>query len=152
DWCDYLIVLLSLEAVKSEMVLAEIRRAYRRQKDVGRPRFIPIRVRNTDELAYELDAYLGGISIAVWNEEADSAKLLTELRAALAGTATEFRPKSPDKSNITGTNPTQITGARPSPACDPRLLRRPGGTIKLSDPFYLRRPVDDEAEAAAMRG
>jgi hypothetical protein len=41
---------------------------------------------------------------------------------------------------------------KPAPAIDPRLLRAPGGTIRVDSRFYVGRPADDRIEAVAQRG
>jgi hypothetical protein len=144
-WCDFLIVLLSADAVGSEMVVGEIRRAHHRRK-----RFLPVRVRYDHELDYELDSYLGRLQYAKWNRDDDTDGLLKELLAAVGtgdGAAIELS-KRPDET--TGIQ-TRADGDRPRHTCDPRLLRAPGGTTGLRDPFYIRRAPDGEVEAAAAR-
>jgi AAA-like domain/TIR domain len=144
-WCDYLIVLLSAEAVDSEMVVGEIRRAHRRRKTV-----LPVRVRNDDELDYELDSYIGRLQYAKWDEEADSERVLAELAAAIARVTSgpiEFSERPSDTFGIRAPSDRQ----RPLYTCDPRLLRAPGGTARLRDPLYFSRAPDAEAEAAARR-
>src|SRR5258707_13361020 len=56
--CDVFIALLTSEAMWSEMVIDEIARAHRLQRASGRPRIIPIRVRNKHDFPYPLSAYL----------------------------------------------------------------------------------------------
>jgi hypothetical protein len=69
-WCDYLIVLISADAVGSEMVVGEIRGAHRRRK-----RFLPVRVQYGEELDYELDSYLGRLQYAKWEKVEDTEGL-----------------------------------------------------------------------------
>jgi len=144
-WCDYLIVLLSADAVGSEMVVGEIRRAHHLRK-----RFLPVRVRYGEELDYELDSYLGRVQYAKWDGDTDTEGLLKELVAAgmrVDGTSVEFGEHSEEIAN----NLTRGYGDRPRHTCDPRLLRAPGGTAWLRDPLYIRRGPDDDIEAAAAR-
>jgi hypothetical protein len=143
-WCDCLIVLLSADAVGSEMVVGEIRRAQRRRK-----RFLPVRVRYSDELDYELDSYLGRLQYAKWEGDADTENLLKELLAVIS--QVEDTAKFGERPGKTAAAPIQADTGRPRHAFDPRVLRRPGGNAWLKDPFYIRRWPDDEIEAAAAR-
>ncbi len=58
EWCDFLVVLLSEDAIHSEMVQAEIRLAHRRRSRDGRPALLPVRVCYDGPLDYELDSVL----------------------------------------------------------------------------------------------
>jgi hypothetical protein len=144
-WCDYLIVLLSADAVGSEMVVGEIRRAHHQRK-----RFLPVRVRYDDELDYELDSYLGRLQYAKWDRDADTVRLLEELVAVVrrADDAPVGFREGPD---ATAGIRTRTREDRPLYKCDPRPLRAPGGTVGLRDPLYIRRGPDAEIEAAAAR-
>jgi hypothetical protein len=143
-WCDYLIVLLSADAVGSEMVVGEIRRAHRQRR-----RFLPIRVRYSDELDYELDSYLGRLQYAKWEGDADTDNLLQELLAALG--QGDDPAKFGARPGETAAAPIQADTTRPRHAFDARLLRIPGGIARLQDPFYIRRAPDEEVDAAAAR-
>ena len=76
-WCDHLVVLLSERSMHSEMVQAEVRLAQRRQRDTGRPRIIPLRVRYFGPLEYELELYLGNLQYIPWNgpDESDRGSM-----------------------------------------------------------------------------
>jgi hypothetical protein len=150
NWCDYLIVLLSKDAVGSEMVVGEVRRAHHQQKRSGRPHLLPIRVRYDNELDYELDAYLGRLHYAKWDGDADSQKLLAEVRG-MVDVAIGLPKASGVAQTDTGAIQPRPDQERPHYTCDPRLLRAPGGTARLRDPLYIRRAPDDEAEVAAGR-
>ena len=149
-WCDFLVVLLSPESVHSEMVLGEVRMAHRQRRRDGRPRVLPVRVRYEGPLDYELDSYLARVQYASWSGAADSPHVLNAIvgvaaPGALRGAAdapARFHPPPPAEDGV----------GRPAPGEDLRtLFPPPGGTIRVSDDFYLRRPVDDMIEAAAAR-
>jgi hypothetical protein len=147
-WCDYLIVLLSAESVQSEMVQGEIRRAHRYRDSDGRPHILPVRVRFDGQLDYELDSYLARAQYARWQSNDDSTRILEELIAAA---------ETPGTSEVEGiecelSEPPSFAPQKPAPSIDPRLLRAPGGTIRVDSKFYLRRPADDRIETAAQRG
>jgi AAA domain-containing protein/TIR domain-containing protein len=146
DWCDYFIVLLSDQSVKSEMVQGEIRRAHHRRRPDGCPCILPIRVRFDDPLDYELDSYLSRLQYLLWREPGDSETVLTSIRDL----AKQGDSKLTDGLEFTTTalppNPT----APPRVSVDPRFRRRqPGGGIEASDPFYIRRGADDRVAEIA---
>jgi hypothetical protein len=146
-WCDYLIVLLSADAVRSEMIVGEIRRARRQRR-----RLLPIRVRYYDELDYELNSYLGRLQYLTWEGDADTERVVRELAAAVVQidhAASETDERLGETAGIRV--PAHTDPDRPRHTLDPRLLRTPGGTLGLQDPFYIRRAADVEVEAAAAR-
>ena len=145
DWCDFLVVLLSERSIQSEMVLGEVRMAHRKRRQDGRPQILPLRVRYDGPLDYELDSYLARVQYAHWGGAADTSHVLSEIVAVaaleqlrdVAEAPAAFR--SPPIANHLG---------RPQPSEDLRPLL-PGGTMKLSDEFYVRRRSDDLVEATA---
>ena len=149
DWCDFLIVLLSETSVHSEMVLGEVRIAYRKRRQDGRPRILPLRVRYDGQLDYELESYLARVQYARWGGAVDTPHVLSEIVAVAApdqlreavDAPAVFRPPSVENDF-----------SRPQPSEDLRpLFPPPGGTIRLNDDFYLRRGADDLVEQAARR-
>ncbi|MFN7227429.1 MAG: toll/interleukin-1 receptor domain-containing protein, partial [Synechococcaceae cyanobacterium] len=82
---DVLVLLLSAEAVGSEMVLAEVETAQRLQKFLGKPRILPVRVAYAEILPYPLSAYLNPLQWALWDSPADTQPLLADLERAMAG-------------------------------------------------------------------
>jgi hypothetical protein len=144
-WCDYLIALLSADAVGSEMVVGEIRRAHQQRKQL-----LPVRVRYNGQLDYELDSYLGRLQYAKWEKDADTERLLQELVARI-GQADHAAINFGQRSDQTLSLPIPADRDRPRHTCDPRLLRAPGGTTGLRDPFYVRRAPDGEVETVAER-
>jgi pimeloyl-ACP methyl ester carboxylesterase len=144
-WCDYLIVLLSSDAVVSEMVVGEIRRAHHKRK-----RFLPIRVRYDDELDYELDSYLGRLQYAKWSGDSDTPTLVAELVAAV-DSGGELPINFGERHDNMVAIRALPDGDRPRHTCDPRSLRAPGGTAGLRDLLYIARAPDEEIEAAAAR-
>lgn len=144
EWCDFLVVLLSAESVQSEMLQGEVRRAHHRHQADGRPRILPLRVRFDGLLDYELDSYLSRLQYLSWRGPDDSKSVLKKLAGLQLATG--------EQSGATGSEPVEApqphagaeTDQRPRASADPRLSRQqPGGAIKASDPFYIRRDVDD---------
>ena len=146
DWCDALIVLLSEASIHSEMVLGEVRMAHHKRRRDGRPHILPIRVRYDGPLDYELESYLARIQYLPWKGPADTARGLDEILTALAP------GKEPEREPPLGPSPVDLDPRRPQPSEDVRpLFPPPGGTIKLRDDFYVRRPSDNLVDAIAVR-
>ena len=146
DWCDALIVLLSEASIHSEMVLGEVRMAHHKRRRDGRPHILPIRVRYDGPLDYELESYLARIQYLPWKGPADTARGLDEILTALAP------GKEPEREPPLGPSPVDLDPRRPQPSEDVRpLFPPPGGTIKLRDDFYVRRPSDNLVDGIAVR-
>ena len=85
--CDVFVPLLTAEAMWSEMVIDEISRAHRLRRASGKPRMIPIRVKNKQDFPYPLSAYLNLIQWFSWDSEANTGRLLDILETILGGRA-----------------------------------------------------------------
>jgi hypothetical protein len=145
EWCDHFIVLLSPDAVVSEMVVGEVRRAHRRSQRDGAPALLPVWVGVVGDLGYELDAYLARLQYHACSGANEVESLLTEILRAIEtqSTASPSPPRRPLPS------PVSLGSQRPSPFADAR--REPGGTVPGNDPLYIRRHQDILAEQAATR-
>jgi AAA-like domain/TIR domain len=155
EWCDYLVVLLSKNVLNSEMVHAEVRLAFQRLKRTNAaPIILPIRVRNEDELGYALGAYLNPLQQVSWNTQADSEMILRKLLEAAVTEGPEAGPEDPlNNIGAGGAAREREDFSRPRPAVDPRAFSAPGGSIKLQDPFYVKRNADMlVAQRAKIRG
>lgn len=148
-WCEFLVVLLSKHSVHSEMVLGEVRRAHRRRRRDGHPRILPIRVNYDGTLDYELDSYLARIQFLNWGTPADSSKILQKVLVVATSSFTEATEEAPPAAIL---SPGEFSTGRPQAAEDIRtLFPAPGGTIKLDDEFYIRRPGDVVVEELARK-
>jgi hypothetical protein len=132
---DYLIVFLTAESGRSEMVRGEIEIARRAAAVQSFPRILPVRVGFDGPLPYPLNAYLDSIQYAVWNEPADTPRLQKALLAAIRGEG--------GTAAVMG-KPAQIS-ARDSAPTYAAPLPVPGGALDVDDPWYLPRPTDAEA-------
>jgi hypothetical protein len=132
---DYLIVFLTADSSRSEMVRGEIEMARHRAAAASRPRILPVRVNFDGSLPYPLNAYLDNIQYAVWNQPADTPRLLAQLLTAMNGAfptgARAGQAAAPTVENL------------PPPYAAP--LPVPGGTLDVDDPWYLPRPTDATA-------
>ncbi len=149
-WCDYLVVLLSENSMDSEMVLEEVRMAHQIQRRQGRPHLIPVRVRYQGPLEYELHNYLGHLQYVVWDGADDTEGLLDNLLNAMqpVGSAVE-EPAFAERLEADRQPRVARDPIRPRASADARVLFVPDGSVRLDDPYYIRRCVDEQAEARA---
>jgi hypothetical protein len=145
---DFLVVLLSPESMKSDMVLEEVRFADLQWRDTGRPRILPIRLGYEGLLPYPLNEYLRPLQYALWRSEADTPYVARRILNAMEGAETLHRyseasahaavQQTVSKSTMAG-----MPIAEPHSNFDPRLiLEAPGGSVDLESPFYIERRAD----------
>ena len=149
---DFLIALLSEESANSEMVQAEVRRAYEYRKLQGHPCILPVRIAYEGLLPYSIDALLDPLQYIIWQNETDNQRVGDDILAAIAGRLPQQRPIQVEPVGATsiisedGTPiPDEDSLHPPLPAYDPRFLEEleaPGGTVKLRDKFYIEREAD----------
>jgi AAA-like domain/TIR domain len=144
--CDFFIVLLSENSAQSEMVQTEVLLAHQGRRKDGRPVILPVRVRFSGQLDYELESYLSRIQYTVWNEPSDTDRAIRDILNAIAvGGVTAQETKSADvTAAVRSADP-----SRPMPSVDRRLLRTPGGVLSEDDPYYVERPQDGVIEDMA---
>jgi hypothetical protein len=146
-WCDFLIVLISESSVSSEMVQAEVRRAYQASKTEGRSKILPVRVAYTGPIGYELDSYIGKLQYALWQNATDDESIVAKVLQAAAGQAVPLDPSE------TPAAPAAQSADRPDPKADMRLIREsvdaPGSPLATDNPFYVRRAADDRIRVFA---
>jgi hypothetical protein len=82
---NYLIIFMSGSSVHSEMVIAEIETAHHHGKAHGKPAILPVRLNFNEPLVYPLSAYLNPLQWALWDKDADTPKLIAELKQAISG-------------------------------------------------------------------
>jgi len=144
---DFLITLLSAQAVQSEMLQHEIATAHelaRRQN--GRPRILPVRLAFQEAFQYPLNKYLDPLNWASWQKSEDTARLIAELNRAIAG---ETLPVSGPPPKMEVKPPAGATEV--PPPVSQAQLDMPEGTMDLQSAFYVKRPSDDIALAAIAR-
>jgi hypothetical protein len=151
---DVLLLLLSAEAVGSEMVVGEVETAQRLQKQPGRPRILPVRVAYREDLPYPLSAYLNPINWALWDGPADTPRLLAELERAMVGeelpTAAAALP-TPAAATIPTSATTPPPLAPPSPQAAVGPLEPAEGTMDAESRLYIEREGDRVAGRALER-
>ena len=156
---DALIVLLSEQSVKSEMVQVELSLAHEfARSNGGRPAILPVRLAYQEPFQYPLSAYLDPINWAFWEGESDTPALIDELKRALEGgelpIATPQRKAEILKIKSTSAIP------RPAPSAQPIIsknhkrtlpLELPEGTMSPESQLYIARSFDKVANATIQR-
>ena len=87
DGCDFFIVLLTEHSVVTEMVIAELEKAYRLRKQRSRPAIIPIRVAYPAPLPYAVSGYLTSLQGLWWHQDSDTARVVADVVACVSGGA-----------------------------------------------------------------
>ena len=136
----FLVLLISAESMRSDMVREEVNMARTFASREEKPLVIlPIRLAYTAALPYDLAAYLDPIQYTVWQAPDDSARVTHEICAAVASSTPLPNSASTTSANIKGLfAATEKTGA-PLPAAE---LRFETGTVQLNSPFYVARRED----------
>jgi len=138
---DFLIVFLTAESSRSEMVRGEIDIARHHAATAGRPQILPVRLAFEGPLPYPLNAYLDKIQYALWSGAADTSRLIDQLLDVIAGRSPAESAPAPRPSERGNSFPPSY--AAPLPV--------PGGTLDVDDPWYLARPTDSTALALIQK-
>lgn len=154
---DFLIVLLSEASADSEMVRAEIKRAYDYRELQGRPQTLPVRIAYEGLLPYAVAAFVDPLQYVVWRSDADNERIVREILTAMTG---QLLPNSTPTSRPQiisedgNAAPDDNTLQSPLPEFDPRLLKElimPIGPIKLRDKFYVEREADAQLKEQIIK-
>ncbi|WP_437743731.1 AAA-like domain-containing protein [Sorangium sp. So ce1504] len=130
---DVFVPVLTPDSLESQMLLQEVRIAYARWRQTGRPILLPVRDPALEALPFEFDTYLGRLQYAPWRGEQDTPSAVRAVMAAIGHQAVE--PGAP-----------QAPAAPPSlPKADFQRIRMSAGALPPGDLFYLERPVDADA-------
>ncbi len=152
---DFLLVLLSPASAESEMVQAEIHRAYEYRQEQGKPQVLPIRINYEGLIPYQIAAFLNRLQHGVWRDETDTLPVTQHILAAIAGQAgtqvdemlSEVVMVSEDGRPL----PHENSLLPPLAAFDPRTLAVPGGVVKLRDKLYVPRQDDERLARQVVR-
>jgi len=150
---DYLIVLISKYSADSEMVQAEILRAYEYRRLNGWPKTLPVRMCYEGMLPYTISAPLGQYQQISWSADEDNERVAKEIASVITGQEHDKESVKPKKSLPAFYSEdgralfSKEEKTQPLPEFDPRILdelNEPGGTLKLEDRFYIERDSDDK--------
>lgn len=140
---DFVIVVLSREALRDEMVAAELETARHAMDEAGgHPAILPVYLFDPGDIASPMDAYLAGLPILQWAGEEDTERVAASLRRVVDGAG-----KSPEeKKAIVRPRPDRrYDGATPSSD----TLTLTDGALDPDSPYYVTRPQDALATAIA---
>jgi hypothetical protein len=144
---DYLVLLLSVRSVHSEMVREEARLAHGQRKAEGAPRLLPVRVAYDGPLGYALGAWVNPYQWATWKGPDDTGRVLRQILDVVGR-----RREAPAPGAATPAGPVPSDDfRRPEPAADLSDITAPGGAIRPDDPFYIARAADREVLLVARR-
>lgn len=156
---DFVIVLLSEQSIRSEMVIKEVEHAYEHHLHTGKARLLPVRVNYSGALPFPLSTYLMSIQQAEWRSRTrdNTARLVAQLRDVIGFGEELSKPIAPAASSAPEilTIPTQPPA--PLPYADPKFiasLAEPTGAVATSDPIYVERKADEvvKRELSKERG
>ncbi|MCP4697581.1 MAG: TIR domain-containing protein [Gammaproteobacteria bacterium] len=152
--CDYLLVLLSENAMNSETLPTEVRIAHLLQGQPGSPRILPVRLRYFGALEYELDLYLGHLPYIAWQGPSESERVLREIRDVHLHVADSMKPPAAtDRLKTSEAHKPAKKTDHPQSTPDLRAVSMQGGLLRYDDPFYIMRPADKEIkELAPLNG
>ena len=158
---DFMIVLLSKASADSELVKAEINRAYEHRQSLGRPNILPVRIAYEGLLPYAIAAFLNPLQYVVWHSDADNERVGYDILAAIEG-------RLPDQAPVRATSLVGSTAVSedgrivsddeslhpPLPQFDPRFLgdmEAPGGAVKPGDKLYIERKADELLRSEVLK-
>lgn len=129
---DFLIALLSEQAVRSDMAIGEIETGLRLNK-----RILPVRLAYREPFRYPLSAWLNHINWAFWDGPPSTPRLAEELKRAAAGVELPIGD-GPARSELLQALP-------------PDAITLESGAMDVASPLYVRRRADDVALPAIKR-
>ena len=154
---DYLLLLLSTLAARSEMVIEEVRLAkkWRDTRPDGKPVILPIRINcPVNLLNHDLRGYLRGIPQQEWRSPDDTPVIIQSVLESLAQGHSSAGVGSREEGTETSQFPMHYSvtpNHPPQPVAEPEL---PRGQVELASAFYVERPSIEERcyEAIAKPG
>jgi hypothetical protein len=159
---DYLIVLLSEASADSEMVQAEVQRAYEYRQQQGHPHILPVRIAYEGVLPYTIAAFVNRQQYILWQTQADTSRMTQDILAAIRSQLPDQEPVklAPTRATVTVSEDGRVIDDRddafpsPLPEPDPRFLEdleAPGGAVKLRDKLYIVRESDPRLKRAMLK-
>lgn len=133
---DYLIACLSGEALRSEMVIEEIRMAHLLAAHKGAPEILPVRVRYEEPYPYPISVWLNHLQWVGWEGDDCTEKVIKELDLAMRGES--WGLAGGEKPGSGGEFRLDI----PLPSAQPRLRE---GPMSVDSPYYVPRHSDEIA-------
>ncbi len=159
---NFFIVLLSQEAVDSEIIQSEIAQAYSYYQAQGHPQLLSVRIADGDLLPYAIPTFLEPLHYVDWQSEADNPRLVEEILRAVAGqlpqSLVQPRAKVIGETSVISEDGRIVARddipSAPLPAFDPRSLKElvvPGGALILRDKLYVERTADTQLKEQMVK-
>lgn len=140
----HVIVLLSAESVRSEIVITAVKRAHNYRIKQGQPNLLPVRVSYFDPFPEMFAQRLNELPWALWRESEDTESLIETLQEALRGESLPIQTAVEKQALL------QEPEAADFPVPAPQV-EMPEGAIPLESPFYLERSSDRIVQQALTR-
>lgn len=157
---DFVVVLLSEETVKSEVVATELDMLMTLTEGDGRQRTVlPVYIGDHHLLPPPFSTYLSGLRWTGWRDEKDTPRLIAELQQVVLGgklpLAPPIRPLTQTKQRENPMLASPIPQEQPQSFTTPHpvapLQESPEGTIPPQSPLYIERESDAIGHAAIGR-
>ena len=103
--CDFFLVLLSEESVKSRWVRQEISTVCKRKEDSSKPTILPIRVNFDQDLGFILSGYLKEIHHQTWSCDSDMKEIMGKFEELLLEQTIQKSQRVPQTESIHEANP-----------------------------------------------
>lgn len=137
--CDFFILLLSPQSIRSDMVTEEVRKAKElQQRDSNKPVILPIRMNLPigSDTNYDLAGYLNRIQQRSWESDVDTARIILEILSLLNSNKkqTYIEPELEEPTSI------KIDDF-PAPNAP---LEFPSGQVRLDSKYYIARDGDQD--------
>lgn len=150
---DFLTALVSEDAAKSPMVVAEIEHAHRLNVANKRPGIIPIRLRFDGQLRYPLSAYVNRFQQGVWNGPTDTPRVTELVLKAIEARPEKPRPAAQREAMIKRVRVDWIDGVLEkslyeAARIDLGLKAQPGAVERGID-VLIQRPAEDPQPLAS---
>jgi DNA-binding CsgD family transcriptional regulator len=130
---DVVIVLLSAQAIQSELVAAELATATQLAgTPAGHPAILPVRLAYPAPFPYPVSTYLDSRAWTTWDAPDDTARLVDDLQRAIAG-----GPLTTPDAVVPAIMPSSFPPPAPTAP-----LELPEGTMDPQSAFYIVRPSD----------
>jgi hypothetical protein len=146
---DFFIPLFSAASVNSEMVRAELHRAYEYRQQQGYPQTIPVRLHYDGMLPYGIAALVSSQQYISWQGETSNDLFKQQILAIIENKEKEQAAPNFQTSQHYSEDGLSLYEKQkpspPSPEFDPRLLKRlraPGGAVRIRSKFYVERDSD----------
>jgi len=134
DSVDYMILLLSKNSVRSEMVYWEVKKIKDRQNGSNIPTILPIRVNLPYDVNYDLSKQLENIHQLDWEEERDTPIIIEKISNSIL----KNTPFGVSKKRLLLTH-----SKKPVPNA-PLIVEQPSGTVALDSRYYIERSDDQK--------